>query len=209
MEAKKVKNQDQKKSDKRSEFINQLDDTEARWFAVYTKFKREKLVQKQLHDRGIEVFLPLQSFTRRYQRKVKQVEIPLISCYIFTKITKPQYVPVLETPDVVHFVKIAKDLIAIPEAEIEIIKRVVGEKQEVEVQEGSYQMGDEVEIIGGNLTGLKGWLVNAENEKNLVIELENLGYSLRMTVDPALLRKTGRRAPEKAGNARRSGGFGW
>lgn len=197
----------QKQPEEKSTHINHLSDEEARWFAVYTKFKREKLVQKQLRERGIEVYLPLQSFTRRYQRKIKHVELPLISCYIFTKITKQQYVPVLETPDVVHFVKIAKDLIAIPDSEIEIMKRVVGEGQEVEVQEGSYQMGDEVEIIGGNLTGLKGWLVNAENEKNLVIELENLGYSLRMTVDPTLLRKTGRRAPERVGKA--AGSFGW
>lgn len=197
---------DQKKGAQLPTHINQLDDSEARWFAVYTKFRREKLVRKQLHDRGIEVFLPLQSYTRRYQRKIKHVEIPLISSYIFTKIVKKQYVPVLETPDVVNFVKIAKDLIAIPEAEIEIMKRVIGEKQEVEVQEGSYQMGDEVEIIGGNLTGLKGWLVSAENEKNLVIELENLGYSLRMTVDPALLRKTGRRAVVRN---EASASFGW
>lgn len=203
-----TKKADLKKADVKPIHINQLDDSEARWFAVYTKFKREKLVQKQLRDRGIEAFLPLQSYTRRYQRKIKHVEIPLISCYIFTKIIKPQYVPVLETPDVVNFVKIAKDLFAIPEAEIEIMKRVVGEKQEIEVQEGSYQMGDEVEIIGGNLTGLKGWLVGAESEKNLVIELENLGYSLRMTVDPALLCKTGRRAPERASGGK-MGSFGW
>jgi len=189
--------------------VNQLDEVEARWFAVYTKFKREKQVQKQLRERGIEVYLPLQSYTRKYQRKIKHVEIPLISCYIFIKIIKPQYVHVLETPDVVHFVRIAKDLIAIPEAEMEILKRVVGEGTEIDVRAGGYQLGDEVEIIGGNLTGLKGWLVSSENEKNLVIELENLGYSMRMTVDPTLLRKTGRRAPDAEQYRKLNGSYGW
>lgn len=189
--------------------VNQLDEVEARWFAVYTKYKREKQVQKHLREQGIEAYLPIQSFTRVYGRKKKRVELPLISCYIFTKITKAQYVKVLATLDVIHFVKIAKELIAIPEKEIEIMKRVVGGGMEIDVKEGSYQLGDEVEIIGGNLTGLKGWLVSAENEKNLVIELENLGYSLRMTVDPALLTKTGRRAPDANKNDKPPGSSGW
>ncbi len=191
--------------------VNQLDEHEARWFAVYTKFKREKQVLKQLTEKGIQAYLPLQSFTRRYTRKVRHVELPLINCYIFTKITKDEYVPVLETQDVVAFVKFAQDLIAIPTPEIEIMKRVVGEGIEIDVQAGSYQLGDEVEIIGGNLTGLKGWLVAAESEKNFVIELENLGYSLRMTVDPSLLSKTGRKAADKpsGGRAASGGGYGW
>lgn len=172
---------------------NQLHEQEARWFAVYTKFKREKQVLKQLSERGIETYLPLQSYTRRYTRKIKHVEIPLISCYIFTKIIKKDYVPVLETPDVVNFVKLSKNLIAIPNREMDIMRRVVGEQIEIDVEPSSYQVGDEVEIIGGNLTGLKGYLLNTESDKNFVIELENLGYSLRMSVKPEMLRKTGKR----------------
>jgi len=172
---------------------NQLDQHEARWFAVYTKYKREKQVFKRLQERGIEAYLPLQAFTRRYTRKVKHVELPLISCYIFTKITKPEYVPVLETPDVVNFVRIAKDLIAIPEVEMELMKRVVGEGQEISVNPNSYEPGDEVEVIGGSLTGLRGKLVEKQDEKNFVIELENLGYEMRMFVNPAWLRRTGKR----------------
>ncbi len=175
-----------------------LDEQEQRWFAVYTKFKREKIVLRQLTERGIEAYLPLQSYTRRYTRKIKQVELPLISCYIFTKINKQHYIPVLETPDVVNFVKPAKELIAIPDSEMLLMKRVVGEGMELEVEPSSYQIGDEVEIIGGNLTGIKGWLVETKTGKNFIIELDNLGYSLRMAVDPAMLRKTGRHSAAEA-----------
>lgn len=184
-----------------------LDEHEARWFAVYTKFKREKMVLRQLQDRGIETYLPLQSYTRRYTRKIKHIEIPLISCYIFTKITKQEYIPVLETPDVVHFVKMSKSLIAIPDVEMDIMRRVIGAQTEVDVQSGSFQAGDEVEIIGGNLTGLKGWLLEKENEKNFVIELENLGYSLRMSVSPQLLRKTGRKGTKMIPKVQSDFGF--
>ena len=86
-------------------YENHLDNHEARWFAVYTRFKREKVVKRALQEKGITSYLPIQKLTRHYTRKVKHVEMPLISCYIFTKITKKEYVRVLETQDVVNFVK--------------------------------------------------------------------------------------------------------
>ena len=47
---------------------NHLDITEKRWFAVYTPYKREKLATKMLDKKGIDVFLPLQTLHRQYQR---------------------------------------------------------------------------------------------------------------------------------------------
>lgn len=165
-----------------------LDALEPRWFAVCTKYKREKLVSKYLCDKGIKSFLPLQKVTRMYTRKVKNVELPLINCYVFVQIIKEQYVPVLETPDVTHFVKIAKDLIAIPEVEIDILRRVTGEVANVEVDRGVFKIGEEVEIISGSLFGLRGRLMQGLGAKNFVVELENLGYSLRMQIAPEILR---------------------
>lgn len=179
-------------SQSQNAYENHLDEHEARWFAIYTRYKREKVVAKRLQQKGIEVYLPLQKFTRRYVRKVKHVELPLINCYLFTKITKKQYVPVLETQDVVKFISFSKNLISIPEAEIQVIQRVVGEAIEVEVCPAEYLPGDDVEIIAGQLTGLKGKLLRKENEKNFLIELESLGYQMRMQVDPSLLQRVGR-----------------
>ncbi|GJM34456.1 MAG: transcriptional regulator [Saprospiraceae bacterium] len=172
-------------------YSNQLDKTEARWFAVYTKYKREKQVHLRLEEKGIENYLPLQQVTRHYTRKVVQVELPLISCYLFVKITKSEYVPVLEVPDVVKFVRFSRNLIAIPEREIDLIRRVVGEEMEIEVEPSSFQIGDLVEIIGGNLTGLQGKLLQQAGKNNILLELNSLGYQMRMHVDPKLLRKIG------------------
>lgn len=169
-----------------TQYENHLDEQEPRWFAVYTRYKREKLVARTLREKGVEVYLPLLHYTRRYTRKVKHVEIPLISCYIFVRITKPQYIPVLDTPDVVQFVRFSKNLISIPEREIQIMQRVVGERMEVEAEPSQFVEGQDVEIIAGNLTGLKGKLINKGN-KNFLVELESLSYNMLMQVDPALL----------------------
>lgn len=170
-------------------YEDHLDAKEARWFAVYARYKREKLVARRLQEKGIECYLPLQQLTRYYTRKVKKVELPLISGYLFTRITRQEYVPVLETQDVVQFVRFSRNLISIPEREIDVIRRVVGENVDIEVQPGSFRPGDAVEIIGGQLTGLKGILLERRSDKNFVIELDSLGYSLLMQVDPALLRR--------------------
>jgi transcription antitermination factor NusG len=172
-----------------SQPFNQLDATAANWFAVYTRSKSEKVVHQLLDKKGIENYLPLQKVTRRYTRKIKQHDIPLISCYIFVKIVKDEYVQVLETENVVNFVKFKKALIAIPEEEMALLKRVVGEGEEVVAEPGSFKEGDPVELIGGKLTGLKGRLVERQGKKQMVIELETIGFSLRMTVDATMLRK--------------------
>lgn len=169
---------------------NHLHETEYRWFAIYTRYKREKIVLKALQTLGVEAYLPLQKVTRVYTRKVKKLEIPLINCYLFVKIVKANYIPVLEIPEVVRFVRVHKSLIAIPEVEINILRRVAGELDAVESEPLGYRPGDQVEIIGGNLTGIKGKLVHIQAKDKVVVDLDTIGYSLIMEIDTKWLRKT-------------------
>jgi transcriptional antiterminator RfaH len=166
---------------------NHLHPTEARWFAVYTRYKREKMVIKHLENKGIHCYLPLQKLTRYYTRKIKKVELPLINCYIFVKITKQEYLTVLETQDVVKFVQFSRNLLSIPEREMNILQRVVGEITAIDVEPSRFYPGAEVEIIGGQLTGLQGILIEQKNDKNFVVELNNMGYSLLMQIEPEML----------------------
>jgi len=168
---------------------NHLDAEIPKWFAVYTKYKREKVIQKELDRQDITAYLPIQKITRVYASKRKVVQLPLISCYIFVKITKQEYIKVLQAEGVVNFVKIAKNLISIPEREIEIMKQIVGEGIPVTAEPTRLQKGDAVEIIGGNLTGMQGTLVDNHGDKEVIINLESMGYSLRMTLDSKYLQK--------------------
>ncbi len=170
-------------------YENHLHATEPKWFAIYTRSKGEKVVHKLLTTKQIECYLPLQKVTRRYTRKIKTYEVPLITCYAFVRIIKGQYIPVLETQNVVKFIRIAKNLIAIPDEEINLLKRIVGEGYELEAEAGTFNQGDEVEIIGGKLTGLRGKLVDTKGKKQMVVELANVGYSFKMNIDVSLLRR--------------------
>ncbi len=170
-------------------YENHLSEDEPRWFAVYTRYKREKLVLKRLQQKGIEVYLPLQEFLRRHQRKTRVVELPVISCYIFVHITKASYVSVLETMDVVRFVRFSHNLIAIPDYEIQVLQQIVNEGLPVQAVPSGYEVGDVVEILTGNLKGLKGILLKKNTKNNFLIGLDKIGYSLLLQVDPRILKR--------------------
>lgn len=168
----------------------QLHETEPRWFAIQTRPKGEKFVQRLLAKKGIHAYVPLQRLLRRYTRSTRLVEKPLINCYVFVRIVQAQYLPVLETEHVSGFIKFNKGLIAIPEAEIELLRRITLEDGlELELVRGALQEGDPVVINAGNLAGLRGKIVQAAGKNRFQVELETLGYSLLMDVDAAFLQK--------------------
>ena len=157
-----------------------------RWYAVFTKYKCEKYVRDQLKAKEIEVYVPLIKETKRYKTKIRKVEKPLISSYVFVRIDRVNYVKVLEVQYVKGFLKIAKELIPIPEREIEIMKRVVGEKVS-KVGKKGLSIGQKVEILSGSMTGMKGLVVEVKGKKNFVVSLETIGFEINLEVDPKLL----------------------
>lgn len=160
-----------------------IDGQIAHWYAVNTRFKSEKVVYRMLQQKQIECYLPLQKRYRRHGKKVLTNELPLISCYIFVKIVKGQYVKVLETDYVVGFVRFAKDILPIPEHEFNLMRRICGEDIEISVEKYTFYEGDMVEIATGNLAGIKGKLVEIEGNKRVLVELEHLGFNLQISIE--------------------------
>ena len=172
-----------------SQVENHLHNTEPRWFAVYTRFKREKVVWSELKEKGIEGFLPIQKLLRQYGRKRRWVELPLFSCYVFVKITKKEYVSVLSTQGVVRFIHFSRNIISIPESEIQLIKRILKMENLIEVEQHKFQVGEAVEIIAGSLLGMKGKLLEIQGKNKVLIELVHLGYTLKMDLPKSILKR--------------------
>jgi len=170
-----------------SKIRSDLSSTTAKWFAVYAKYKCEKMVGEHLKRKDIQAYVPLVTTTKRYTRKIKTYHKPLFNCYLFVKIKEADYTKVLETDHVFHFVKLNRELISIPEEEINLLKRIVGECEEIELNT-EFVEGMEVEMISGNLTGIKGKLINTSNNKNFLVELDHIGFQLRVQINPVHLR---------------------
>lgn len=164
-------------------------DTTYRWYAITTRYKCEKYVVAQLRRKDIEAYVPLVSRTKRYTRKIKKYEVPLINCYAFVRINKDAYVRVLETTYVMGFVRPGGEITPIRDDEMHLMQRIVGEIRNVSAEPASFVPGDRVEIISGNLTGLQGTLHAKRGKHEFVVVLDSLGYQLRMSVETDALRK--------------------
>lgn len=171
--------------------INQLHETEPRWFAVKTRSKGEKKAVELMLKKGIHAWTPLQKFQRRYGRQKRTVELPLLNCYTFVHITKSAYVPVLETEHVTGFLRVGPNLIAIPEDQIDLLRRIVLEEGLViEVTHSAFTEGEMVEINRGALFGVRGRVVDTfNNQKKIQIELQEIGQSLLIMVEAEMVDK--------------------
>lgn len=166
---------------------NHLHPTEKKWFAIYTNYKREKIVAKELADQGITAYLPLQQLVRQYQRKRKVVELPLINCYVFVNINQSEYRSVLQTEHVLSFIKFNKSIISIPGREIDLLKRLLGDECSISIEDQCFEEGETVEIVTSSLAGIKGKLVEKRGKQEMIIELEHIGYNFRISVPPKAL----------------------
>jgi len=168
---------------------NRLHSQEARWFVIYTKYKTEKYVVDKLQRKGINAYVPLLHYTKRWTRKIKYYEVPLINCYVFVRIVKEEYVRVLETEYVSGFLKNRGNLNEVREEEIDILRKIVGEKKAIVGEAITFERGKDVEIVSGNLTGMKGKLVERQGKKEFLVELDSVGWQFRMVVDGGSLRE--------------------
>jgi len=157
------------------------------WYAVYTKYKAEKLVAEMLQSKEIEAYTPLLKKVKKYSKKVKTHFYPLINNYTFVRINERERTTVLQTNHVIGFLKLGGKYIPIPDEEINILKRVVGEKFEVEAIPSVENIGESVEIIQGSLTGLSGQLISVLNKSEFIIQLNQLGYQLKIGIHPKFL----------------------
>ncbi len=165
-----------------------LHPAEARWFAVRTPARWEKEVTKRLAEKNIDVYLPLLSKMVSYaKQKQKKIKVPLINGFVFVKITEKEYQAVRETNGVAFFLMDAKVLRAIPEKEMDILRQVVGEK--VAVRKAQFEIGEKVIVVGGNLTGLEGKLIERKGKKCLVVALMMLDKELLIEINPEHLRR--------------------
>ena len=148
------------------------------WHAVYVKSRAEKKAQTELEFHDIETFLPLQRKLRQWSDRKKWVETPLISGYLFVKTSRKEYDLILQTNNVVSYVRFEGKAAVIPDYQIEYLKLMLKQdNSEVEISREKLKPGQMIEVIAGPLIGLKGKLQKIKGKNKVSLELEQLGYS--------------------------------
>jgi transcriptional antiterminator NusG len=158
------------------------------WYAVNTRSRHEDRVQLGLTQKAYHAFLPkLEVWSKRKDRR-KKIMIPMFPGYLFVDIPSLDNtvkVDVLKTFGVVRILgkSPGAEPIAIPDARIDAIQRIVLSK--VEVQQFQYpKIGEPARIIDGPFKGVEGMVLKTDYEKELfVIAIELLQRSIAIKLE--------------------------
>ena len=155
------------------------------WFALYTKSRHEKLLDRELNKRGIETFLPLRKIMSHWSDRKKWVEEPLFKSYLFVRAPLSQRWTVLNTPGAVCFVgKSAREPLAVSERDLLTVRQFV--EEEIQIDPFPYlKQGDRVYIRSGPFKGVEGFIVRKDKHCRLVISLHLLMQSISIQIDEA------------------------
>jgi len=155
--------------------IGKQKNTEKQWHVVYTRSRAEKKVQLELTIKNIENFLPMQKKLRQWKDRKKWVEMPLMSGYCFVQITRKEYDLVLQTNNVVSYVRFEGKAAIIPDKQIDALKQMLKQYVfDVDVTTDNFEPGKTVEVVEGPLIGLRGELVEARGKNKFIIRFTQI-----------------------------------
>jgi transcription antitermination factor NusG len=154
------------------------------WYAIRTRSRHEKVVERQLHGQGIDVFYPVVTQIHQWSDRRKQVECPLFAGYAFVRInpSPEERVRVLRTQGVVELVGGQGQGTPIPTEQIEAVRAVVAGNMQFS-QHVYLKVGQRVRVRGGSLDGVEGILVAQNGSRNLVISVEPIQRSLSIRIE--------------------------
>lgn len=164
---------------------------EKKWYAVYTKSRKEKVTAERLKEQNIEVYLPLYKTLRQWSDRKKMVEIPLIHSYIFVRTSLSEYFTILNTEGVVTFVKFESNPAPIPDYQIDNLKILLQTDTSWEISCEEFSLGEQVKVNSGPLKGLLGYVVEYKKKKKVLINIESINQNIIFAINPVFIEKTG------------------
>ena len=159
------------------------------WLVLYTKSRNEKLVTSRLVELGIEAYCPLKRTKRRWSDRLKWVEEPLFSSYVFVRVTQEERDAVFGVPGIVRYLFwLGKPAVARDE-EIERIKSWLNDFDHDSISIDALQVGEKVNIASGPLTDRSGEVVSQQGNQ-LFMRLEGMGIVLKVDLRENKVEKT-------------------
>jgi transcription antitermination factor NusG len=158
------------------------------WYALYTRPNFEKKVEQELSVMRISSFLPVKKVWRIWSDRRKLLNEPLFPSYVFVHADSKERYLSLQARGVVRMLTCAGQPSQISENEIEAIRRIA--QSEYPAEAFPYlRAGDHVEIAGGPLAGLRGFVVEQRRSSYFVISIDGLAKSLAISIDARLLKR--------------------
>ena len=164
-----------------SEWIAQ---NELRWYALHTRARHEKAVERRLRDQGMESYVPTTMEVHRWSDRKKKVEVPLFSCYVFIRclLSAEDRTRVYKLESVHGFVGMGGSSLPIPDEQIEGIQKVLTQTAPWR----SYpflKVGQRVRVRGGAMDGVEGVFLSENGDHSLIISVDAIQRSMAVRID--------------------------
>jgi transcription antitermination factor NusG len=156
------------------------------WYAIQVRPRYERIIASTLLEKGYEGFLPLYRCRRRWSDRIKELEMPLFSGYMFCRLDITRRLPVLKTPGVIRFIGIGKEPLPVDEQEMSAIISIVSVQMNMEPHP-YLQVGQRVRIDHGTLAGVEGIVQLARKPARLVVSVSLLQRSVAVEIDESWL----------------------
>ncbi|MCX6226495.1 MAG: UpxY family transcription antiterminator [Bacteroidia bacterium] len=157
------------------------------WYALYTRPRFEKRVDTDLREDGFEVYLPVMRTRRKWSDRIKWVDLPMFSGYIFVRVSHREYFKILQHPAAMKYISFGGQPSVVPEKTIHAIKRALGEGIDFVVTSTVFKPGQEIEVTAGPMIGYSGEVIRYDGKKSLLVRIGNTGLSMIVQMQAAYL----------------------
>ena len=102
-----------------------------RWYALAVRHRHERQTAAALQYKNLETLVPVYRTRRRWSDRMKELELPLFSGYVFCRFFYQERVQVLDTPGVARIVGFGESPMPVGDREIADIRAVMESKRRV------------------------------------------------------------------------------
>jgi len=164
-----------------------MSDSDYHWYAIYTNPRAEKKTAALLHQRGIDVYLPILKTLKQWSDRKKWVEEPLFRSYLFVRVSEREYLNVLQVQGVVKYISFSGKAAIIRNEQIDNIRLLLSSESELDISDHHFEKGENVTIKAGPFAGLTGELLEIKNAKRFLVRFDQLGKTIIINVPTVYL----------------------
>jgi len=152
------------------------------WLVLRTRSRHENAVERSLHQKEINAYLPRHRVVRRWKDRRATLETPLFPGYVFVQPRLDQLENVRCVRGSCGFVVRGGKPAAVPPKELDAVKILVGSGADLLVNP-TLIPGQRVQVIAGPFTGVQGELIRVKSQDRLVINASLVSSSVSVEVD--------------------------
>lgn len=152
------------------------------WYVLRTRSRFEKKTLEALSNMGISAYLPIKKSKKQWSDRVKLVEEPLFSGYVFVQFHEKDRYSILNLQGVVKFVSFGGNYATLRPSQIELIKTMLLNENTVEVVDLGLYPGQKVRITSGLFKGIEAVLVHHNGKGKMMLEVAAIGKGVLLEI---------------------------